>query len=149
MIIETYGDLLKADAEALVNPVNTVGVMGAGLARQFRDAYPHNTAAYQAACRAGEVRTGRVLVWELGAPLIINFPTKTHWRQPSVLGDIAEGLRDLRQVISDYEIRSIAVPALGCGLGGLDWDEVYPLIKAHLGGLEGVQVLVYPPVKKK
>lgn len=113
MIIETHGDLLKADAEALVNTVNTVGVMGAGLARQFRDAYPHNTAAYQAACRAGEVRMGRMFVWEgvPGSPLIINFPTKAHWRQPSVLADIAEGLRDLRQVISDYDLRSIAAAA--------------------------------------
>jgi O-acetyl-ADP-ribose deacetylase (regulator of RNase III) len=146
VIIETYGDLLKTDAEALVNPVNTVGVMGAGLARQFRDAYPHNTAAYQAACRNAEVRIGRMFVWENGrGPLIINFPTKADWRQPSELAYIAEGLRDLRQVISDYDLRSIAVPALGCGLGGLDWDEVYPLIVAHLGDLEGVQVLVYPP----
>jgi O-acetyl-ADP-ribose deacetylase (regulator of RNase III) len=146
VIIETYGDLLKAPAEALVNPVNCVGVMGAGLARQFRDAYPHNCTAYQAACRSGEVRTGRMFVRESGpGPLIINFPTKAHWRQPSVLADIAEGLRDLRQVISDYDLRSIAVPALGCGLGGLKWDDVRPLIEAHLGDLDDVRVLVYPP----
>jgi O-acetyl-ADP-ribose deacetylase (regulator of RNase III) len=146
MIIETYGDLLKAGTEALVNAVNTVGVMGAGLARQFRLAYPHNTAAYEKACRNKEVRIGRMFVWESGrGPLIVNFPTKTDWRQPSELAYIAEGLRDLRQVISDYDLRSIAVPALGCGLGGLDWDEVYPLIVAYLGDLEGVQVLVYPP----
>jgi O-acetyl-ADP-ribose deacetylase (regulator of RNase III) len=149
MIIEMYGDLLKADAEALVNPVNTVGVMGAGLALQFRTAYPDNYRAYRNACGSGELWPGRVFVWERGrtdAPrFIVNFPTKTHWRLPSLLPDIAEGLRDLRQVIADYEMRSIAVPALGCGLGGLGWDEVYPLIKAHLGNLEGVQVLVYPP----
>ena len=149
MIIETSGDLLHADAEALVNPVNTKGIMGAGLALQFKNAWPDLQAAYYGACVCGELRPGRVFVWETGlvdgVHYVINFPTKVHWRQPSSIEDIAEGLRDLRQVISDYEIGSIAVPALGCGLGGLRWRDVWPLIVAHLGDLDGVRVLVYPP----
>jgi O-acetyl-ADP-ribose deacetylase (regulator of RNase III) len=149
VIIETCGDLLAADAEALTNPVNTAGVMGAGLALKFHDMWPENFRAYRGACARGEVRIGRVFVWEShqveGVRYIANFPTKSHWKCPSRINDIAEGLRDLRQAIFDYEISSIAVPALGCGLGGLDWRDVFPLIVAHLGDLDGVRVLVYPP----
>jgi len=149
VIVEADGDLLHADAEALVNPVNTAGVMGAGLALQFHYAWPENFRAYRGACARGEVSLGRVFVWEgrqTGRPrVIVNFPTKGHWKAKSAIGDIDEGLCDLRQVISDYEISSIAVPALGCGLGGLDWRDVYPLIVAHLGDLDGTRVLVYPP----
>jgi O-acetyl-ADP-ribose deacetylase (regulator of RNase III) len=144
------GNLLDADAEALVNPVNTVGVMGKGLALQFRQAYPENFRAYQFASARHVVRLGRMFVHETGLPhprFIINFPTKGHWRDASRLADIKMGLDDLRLVIGVREIRSVAVPALGCGLGGLDWDEVLPLITGALGDLPDVQVLVYPPAQ--
>lgn len=149
MISEESGSLLDATADALVNTVNTVGVMGKGLALQFKQAYPGNFRAYQAACRNGEVRLGRMFVYEPGAPgqprYLINFPTKGHWRANSKLSDIRTGLADLRQVILDRGITSIAVPPLGCGNGGLSWLDVRPLIVEALGDLPDVTVLVYPP----
>jgi O-acetyl-ADP-ribose deacetylase (regulator of RNase III) len=123
--------------------------MGKGIALQFKQAYPDNFRAYEAACRRGEVQLGRMFVFEtglMGQPrLIINFPTKKHWRARSRLTDIKAGLADLRRVIRDYRITSVAVPALGCGNGGLDWRDVRPLITEALGDLPDVQVMVYPP----
>lgn len=149
MLSEEEGNLLDAEAEALVNTVNTTGIMGKGIALQFKQAYPGNFRAYQAACRRGEVRLGRMFTYEtglLGNPrLIINFPTKGHWRARSRLSDIEAGLADLCHVIRDRKIGSIAVPPLGCGNGGLDWREVRPLIGTVLGELPDVQVMVYPP----
>lgn len=149
MVREDEGNLLDADAEAFVNTVNTVGVMGKGLALQFKQAYPGNFRAYEAACRRGEVRLGSMFTWDTGLPgnprFIINFPTKGHWRSRSRLADVEAGLDDLRRVIQDCEIRSIAVPPLGCGNGGLDWDAVRPLIAEALGDLPDVEVIVYPP----
>ena len=149
MLSEEEGNLLDAEAEALVNTVNTTGIMGKGIALQFKQAYPGNFRAYQAACRRGEVRLGKMFTYQtglLGNPrLIINFPTKGHWRARSRLSDIEAGLADLRHVIRDRKIGSIAVPPLGCGNGGLDWREVRPLIGTILGGLPDVQVMVYPP----
>ena len=149
MLSEESGSLLDATADALVNTVNTVGVMGKGLALQFKLAYPGNFRAYQAACRRGEVQPGRMFVYETGTPdhprYVINFPTKGHWRANSKLSDIRSGLADLRQVILDRRIRSIAVPPLGCGNGGLDWSDVRPLIIEALGELPDVHVMVYPP----
>ncbi len=149
MITETEGNLLDANADALVNTVNTVGVMGKGIALQFRQAFPANYRAYEAACRRGEVRLGHMFVTEtglLGRPrFIVNFPTKGHWRSRSRLDDIEAGLADLRRIISEYSITSIAVPPLGCGNGGLSWRDVQPMIVKELGNLPGVQVTVYPP----
>jgi O-acetyl-ADP-ribose deacetylase (regulator of RNase III) len=123
--------------------------MGKGLALQFKQAYPGNFRAYQAACRNGEVRLGRMFVYEPGAQgrprYLVNFPTKGHWRSKSRLDDIRTGLADLRQVILDRGITSIAVPPLGCGNGALNWQDVRPLITEALGDLPGVRVLVYPP----
>jgi O-acetyl-ADP-ribose deacetylase (regulator of RNase III) len=148
MITETHGDLLKADADALVNPVNCRGVMGAGLAKQFRQAYPAVFEVYRRLCQARALMPGSMLVCPTGHERprwIVHFPTKDHWREPSDIADIEQGLDSLREEIADHGITSIAVPALGCGLGGLDWGDVRPLIGAYLGDLEGVQVLVYPP----
>ena len=135
--------------EALVNTVNTVGVMGKGIALQFKQAYPKNFRAYETACRRGEVRIGRMFVFEtglLGQPRwIINFPTKQHWRSRSRLDDIKSGLTDLRRVLQARQVRSVAVPPLGCGNGGLDWREVLPLIAVALGDIPDVEVIVYPP----
>lgn len=148
MIREGHGDLLSADVDALVNTVNTVGVMGKGIALQFKKRFPGNFKAYAAECKAGDVVTGRMFVFDAG-PLvgprwIINFPTKRHWKSNSRMEDIEAGLDDLARVIADLGIRSIALPPLGCGLGGLRWSEVKPLIKAKLASIDA-DVLVFGP----
>ena len=146
------GNLLDAKVEALVNTVNTVGVMGKGIALMFKEAFPANFRAYEEACETKNVRIGRMFVTESrtfqGPRWIINFPTKKHWRQPSKLEWIVEGLNDLRRVIKENKIRSIALPPLGSGNGGLDWSDVRPEIERVLGDLEDVEVHVYEPIGK-
>jgi O-acetyl-ADP-ribose deacetylase (regulator of RNase III) len=143
------GDLLDADVEALANAVNTVGVMGKGIALQFATKYPEMLEAYRKACKMGEVRLGRMHVFERSVmhnPLyLINFPTKGHWRSSSRIEDIEAGLAALADEIRARHIRSIAVPALGCGNGGLDWRVVRPAIEGALGVLHGVRVLLFAP----
>jgi O-acetyl-ADP-ribose deacetylase (regulator of RNase III) len=142
------GNLLGADAEALVNTVNTKGVMGKGVALQFKRAFPENYKAYRAACAAGNVQLGRMFVFDSGRMerprYIINFPTKEHWRSRSRLADIDTGLEDLRRVLTELKIESVALPPLGCGLGGLRWEDVRPRIERALGTLP-LRVLVYEP----
>jgi len=149
MIEFTSGDILRSEAEALVNTVNCVGVMGRGIALQFKNAYPDNFKAYAAACRRGEVQPGRMFLFETGQltlpHYIVNFPTKRHWRGKSRMEDIVAGLTALAELIRTKGIRSIAIPPLGSGLGGLDWAEVRPRIEAGLRPLAGVQVFVYEP----
>lgn len=146
--IDAHGDLLKADVEALANSVNTVGVMGKGIALQFKNAFPANFKAYEAACKMQAVELGKMFVFDNGRLTtphwIINFPTKGHWRARSRIRDVADGLNDLRHVIEELEISSIALPPLGCGHGGLDWDEVRALIEERLGDLK-VAVHLYAP----
>lgn len=143
------GNLLEAQADALVNTVNTEGVMGKGVALQFAKKYPDMLAAYKQACATGEVAPGRMHIFERGEMFqpryIINFPTKRHWRSPSRMEDIEAGLRALVQDIRRLQIHSIALPPLGCGNGGLDWNEVFPRIQAALAPLKDVRVLVFPP----
>ncbi len=140
---------MKAEAEAFVNPVNCVGVMGKGLALQFKRAFPDNFKAYAAACRRGEVDPGRMFVFETGRLIhpryVVNFPTKRHWRDKSRMGDIVSGLRTLVEEVQARGIRSIAVPALGSGLGGLDWEEVRSRIEEAFGALREVRVLLFEP----
>lgn len=151
MIREASGNLLRSGLEALVNPVNCVGVMGAGLAAQFKREYGGMFLAYKLDCLRGEVRPGRMHVVRTqrvrpaDPRYIINFPTKNHWGDLSEIGDIKAGLIDLRVTIRNYGISSIAVPALGCGLGGLKWPPVQESIIEALGDLDGVDVAVYPP----
>ena len=149
MIREVYGNLLQADADALVNTVNTAGVMGKGVALQFRRAFPDNYEAYRRACERGEVTLGTMFVVDNGQLIrprfIINFPTKKHWRSRSKLSDIQTGLTDLRDVLARLQITSVAIPALGCGNGGLAWTDVRPLIHEALDDVPEVEVLVYPP----
>ena len=148
MITYETGNLLAAQVEALVNTMNTVGVMGKGIALQFKEAFPENYRAYAAACKKGAVVTGRMFVTETnridGLRYIINFPTKMHWKQPSKLEFIREGLEDLKRVLLEKNIHSIALPPLGCGNGGLDWGAVKPLIEEVLHDLP-VAILVYEP----
>lgn len=150
MVRLTKGNLLEADADALVNTVNCVGFMGKGIALQFKQAFPENFDAYQKAVRAGDVQPGRVFVFETGMMTnprhIINFPTKRHWRGNSRLEDIKSGLTALIEEVQRLGVRSIAVPPLGCGLGGLAWDTVRPLIEQAFADLPDVEVLLFAPV---
>lgn len=149
MITEGRGNLLTADADALVNTVNTVGVMGKGIALQFRRAYPEMFAAYARAAKAGELRLGRMHVWSTesldGPRFIINFPTKGHWRSRSRLEDIDAGLADLVRVVRELDIRSIAIPPLGCGNGGLPWPEVQARIRAAFVAVPNLDLRLYAP----
>lgn len=145
------GNILLTNAEALVNPVNTVGVMGAGLAKQIRTAFPAAYEEYRHACRVGNVMIGRMHVLKrdrvpmFGPAYLINFPTKAHWNQDSRLEWIELGLVHLISVVDEIGIRSIAIPPLGCGLGGLSWADVRPLIARSFSHHTHVRVLVYEP----
>lgn len=148
MIEYRTGDLFLAGTAAIVNPVNCVGVMGAGLAAQFKRAYPDNFHAYAEACRRGDVAPGKMFLFQTGfftAPsLIVNFPTKRHWRDKSRLEDIELGLTALVTDVQRHAVQSIAIPPLGCGLGGLEWAQVKPLIEVAF--TDGpTQVVVFQP----
>ena len=149
MIEVVHGDILNADAEALVNTVNCVGVMGRGIALQFRKKFPENFRHYKKACDAGELRPGSMLVEDMGRMFnpryIINFPTKDHWRSGSRIEDIQSGLLALVDEVRNRRIKSIAVPPLGCGLGGLDWNVVKKMITEAFEDVEDVRVLLYEP----
>lgn len=152
MITYTQGNLLDAPAEALINTVNTVGVMGKGIALMFKERFPLNMQQYAKACKAKEVVTGKVFVTEtgelMGPRYIVNFPTKQHWKSPSKMEWIDAGLEDLRRFIIDNKVRSVAIPPLGAGNGGLDWHQVKPKIEQALGDLADVEILIYEPTKQ-
>lgn len=152
MIRFTQGNLLEAPVDAVVNTVNTVGVMGKGIALMFKERFPENCEAYVEVCKKGELDVGSMFTTpavELDGPRwIINFPTKKHWRNPTKLEWVETGLKALKDEIREKKIQSIAIPPLGCGNGGLQWDVIRPLIEAELGDLEGVEVVVYEPTAK-
>lgn len=143
------GNLLESKAQALVNTVNTVGVMGKGIALQFKEAFPNNFMIYADACKKEELQPGKLLVvreYALdGEKIIINFPTKTAWHLKSKYEYIEAGLQELVKVIRDYNMQSIAIPPLGCGNGGLKWEKVRPLMEKYLGGLTEVEIQVFEP----
>ncbi|WP_413990433.1 macro domain-containing protein [Labrys okinawensis] len=143
------GDLLEQRVDAIVNTVNTVGVMGKGIALQFKRKWPNNFKAYEAACKRGEVVPCKMFIFDNGQlaepKFIINFPTKRHWRQPSRFSDIKCGLEDLVKQVKALQIRSIAIPPLGCGNGGLDWAEVRPLIESAFAQTPNVDAFLFPP----
>ncbi|MCY9786684.1 macro domain-containing protein [Nocardiopsis sp. EMB25] len=149
MIIFSKGDLLEADVEALVNTVNCVGVMGKGIALQFKRRYPDMFKKYAAACKCDQVKIGKMMVVPTGQisgpQFIINFPTKVHWRSPSKLAYIDAGLVDLKSVIEEYQISSIAIPPLGVGNGGLSWPEVEKRIVRAFSDMPNTTVHVYSP----
>lgn len=144
-----HGDILREDAEALINTVNCVGIMGRGIALQFKNAFPENFKAYVRACRKNEVQPGKLFVFETGQltnpRYIINFPTKRHWRGKSRIEDIEAGLKALVDTIRKYNIHSVAIPPLGSGLGGLDWSVVKVHIEEMLQTLSSVRVIIYEP----
>jgi len=149
MIKYKTGNILTEDVEALINTVNCVGVMGRGIALQFKKAFPENFKAYTEVCKQGKLQPGRMFVFELdqltNPRYIINFPTKRHWRGKSRMKDIDAGLTALANELQSRDIRSIAVPPLGSGLGGLDWDEVRPRIEAALRDFSELEVVIFEP----
>lgn len=151
MIEYKKGDIFKERVDALINPVNCVGTMGKGLALEFKQRYPDNYNAYIAACRKDLMQVGNVFVYEVSRETrphcIINFPTKAHWKEKSQLIYIKFGLNSLLHVIKQHNICSIAIPALGCGLGGLDWSEVKPVISEFMQEpkVKHVHTIVFEP----
>lgn len=152
MITYTSGNILEAKADALVNTVNTVGVMGKGVAYQFKRAFPEIVAPYETACKSGELETGRVFTVKLatleGPRYVVNFPTKKHWRGKSKIEYIDTGLESLVEEVARLKIKSIAIPPLGCGLGGLAWDDVKSRIEDAFESVDGIDVIVYIPSGK-
>jgi O-acetyl-ADP-ribose deacetylase (regulator of RNase III) len=144
MIRYLDSDLFASPAQTLVNPVNTVGVMGAGLARVFRDRYPEMFREYRGLCRAGRLPVGALHLWRGPDRWVLNLPTKTDWRLPSTLPHIEAGLRRFRRDYEALGVRSVAFPALGCGCGSLSWAAVRPLLDAYLGDLP-IPVDVHQP----
>lgn len=149
MIKFTQGNLLEARAEALVNTVNTVGVMGKGIALMFKERFTENMRLYAAACKAKQVETGKMFITEVheldGPRWIVNFPTKQHWKAPSKMVWVEEGLQDLRRFLIEKQVKSIAIPPLGAGNGGLEWAEVREQIESALGDLPNVEIVVFEP----
>lgn len=153
MINYVTGNLLEAPAEVLVNTVNTVGVMGKGIALMFKERFPKNMREYALACKQKQVVTGKVFVTQtndfLGGPKwIVNFPTKAHWRSKSKMEWIDDGLDDLKSFIIANNIQSIAIPPLGSGHGGLRWEDVKPRIESKLQDLDNVEILIYEPTSQ-
>ena len=149
MIHYKIGNLLESEAEALVNTVNTVGVMGKGIALQFKNMFPINFKEYAKACKNKEVNVGKLLITEevsllSGKKIIINFPTKTNWRLPSEFSYIESGLIDLVKEIKERKIKSIAIPPLGAGNGGLDWSKVKLILERHLSEID-CDIYIYEP----
>ena len=149
MIEYKTGNILTEDAEAIINTVNCVGVMGRGIALQFKKAFPKNFKAYAAACKREEVKPGRMFVFDMGGltnpRYIINFPTKRHWRGKSRIEDIESGLEALAVEIRARGIHSITIPPLGSGLGGLDWAEVRQHIERALCDMDDVRIIILEP----
>lgn len=149
MIRYKTGDIITENAEALVNTVNCVGIMGRGIALQFKNAYPENFKSYVAACKRNEIQPGRMFVFEtrqlMNPHYIINFPTKRHWRGKSRIEDIDAGLISLAEIVHSLNIKSIALPPLGSGLGGLNWSEVRPRIEATLKTFRDLEVVIFEP----
>jgi O-acetyl-ADP-ribose deacetylase (regulator of RNase III) len=149
MIEIAKGNLLNQKVEALVNTVNCVGVMGKGIALQFKNAFPNNYKLYEQACKKGDVQIGKMFVTATGSifnpRFIINFPTKKHWKELSKLEYIREGLINLVEFVQTNEISSVALPPLGCGNGGLDWADVYPLIVSSFEELPNTNTYVFGP----
>lgn len=150
MIEFKQGNLLEEQVEAIVNTVNCVGVMGKGIALQFKQAFPENFREYQKACRAGVVQPGSMFTVSTGSLLfpryIINFPTKRHWKGKSKLEDIKSGLKALVTELKKLGISSIAIPPLGCGNGGLDWAKVKPLIESAFSEISEIKVVIFEPI---
>ena len=153
MIEYQTGDILEADAQALVNSVNCMGVMGKGIALQFKQKFPQNFRRYEEVCKNDALKPGRVFVHDRGALFsddqaqryIVNVPTKTHWRLPSEIEYIEEGMQALVDEVQQRGITSVAIPPLGCGNGGLEWTHVEAIIRQQMQAVTDTRVVLYPP----
>lgn len=145
MVTFVKGDMFKSPSQVLTNAVNCVGIMGKGIALEFKNRYPTMFTDYQNRCTQGDVKPGVPYLWEDDASQILNFPTKRHWKDNSTLQDIDDGLKYLAESYKDMGIQSISTPALGCGLGGLNWQDVQSLFEKHLGPIADLDVYVYVP----
>ncbi|WP_375563070.1 macro domain-containing protein [Bernardetia sp. OM2101] len=145
----TKGNILESNTEVIINPVNTVGVMGKGLALAFKKQFPHNYKIYKEACKNQAIDIGKLLLVDESTleqkKFVINFPTKKHWRSSSKIEYIEEGLKDLVRIIETQKFESMAVPALGCGLGGLEWGSVKLLLEKYLGNIDTTDIVIYQP----
>lgn len=147
MVTYVKGNLFKSPAQVLTNTVNCVGVMGKGVALEFKNQYPKMFTDYKSRCNLDQVKPGIPYLWEDTKSQILNFPTKRHWRESSLLQDIIDGLKYLAENYDRMSIQSIAMPALGCGNGGLNWNDVKPQIDKYLGSIPDLDVYVYEPQK--
>ncbi len=144
MISYVCGDLFDSQAQALVNTVNCVGIMGKGIALAFKKKYPDMYHHYKRDCESGKIQPGILTLYRNTDPWIINFPTKRHWKSPSRIEDIEAGLKDFIERYKEWHIASVAMPALGCGHGGLDWKKVRPLMEKYLENLD-INIEIYEP----
>jgi O-acetyl-ADP-ribose deacetylase (regulator of RNase III) len=149
MITYKTGNIFNSSAQVITNTVNCVGVMGKGLALAYKNKFPEMYNDYKQKCSEGQVKAGYPYLWENDQAQILNFPTKRHWKQASLLEDVEEGLKYLASNYSDMGISSIALPPLGCGLGGLNWADVKNLINKYLGAIEDLDVYVYEATESK
>jgi O-acetyl-ADP-ribose deacetylase (regulator of RNase III) len=143
MINYVKGNILESTDVAVVNPVNCVGIMGAGLAKQFRDKYPRMFDDYRKWCKSGEAEIGNLHIFRVSKYTIVNFPTKVHYADNSSLDYIFDGLQTLKIAISKHDIKSISIPALGCGFGNLFKEDVFGMIEEELGSLDRCEVNIY------
>lgn len=144
-LISVRGNIFDSDAQCLVNPVNTVGIMGAGLALEFKKRYPSMYESYKEFCKTKQLKVGQIIFYQSTEydKIICLFPTKEHWKQSSQLSHIERGLMAFKTYYVDAGITSVAFPKLGCGLGGLNWDyHVQPLMEQYLSPLP-IQVELY------
>ena len=145
MVTFVKGDIFQSPAQVLTNTVNCVGIMGKGVALEFKNRFPKLFNDYRQKCDNGQVVPGKPYLWEDESTQILNFPTKRHWRDNSLLQDVEDGLKHLASSYEQMGLQSIAMPALGCGLGGLSWSDVQPLIEKYLGAIPDLDVYVYEP----
>jgi len=148
------GNLFETNAEAIVNTVNCVGVMGKGVALEFKNRWPDNFKAYKKLCQSKQLRPGKVFIFDTGdlfddpkkiQRYLINFPTKDHWRSKSKMSYIEEGLDDLLVKLGNLNIKSVALPPLGCGNGGLNWGQVKSLLEEKLSKIQSIDFHIYDP----
>lgn len=147
MITYKTGDIFQSNAQVITNTINCVGVMGKGLALAYKKKYPAMFKDYKVRCDKGEVNPGQPYLWEDEKTQILNFPTKRHWKQNSILSDVEDGPKYIAENYVDMGISSLALPPLGCGLGGLSWSDVKNLINKHLGPIKDLDVYVYEKPK--
>ena len=149
-IMDSGDNIFNSRTETLVNTVNCVGIMGKGLAKEFKKHFPEMYEEYRIRCTNNEIKPGHPYIWKntTGGKSVLNFPTKEHWKGNSRVEWIESGLKIFTDNYHNWEIVSIAFPALGCTNGGLDWESIEPLMLHHLQKLRDITIEIYPPSTK-